>query len=314
MKILVCDKTELEAIECIRRAGIEVDVRDDITPEDLVKVISGYDGMVVRSRTKVRPAVIDAATRLKLIVRGGVGLDNIDAPYAKSKGITVMNTPAASSASVAELAIGYMFALARDIYQATASMKAGKWEKKRFEGVELSGKTLGVLGAGRIGSEVAKRARALGMNVIVYDPMVTSFGFGELLPLDEVLSRADYLTLHLPHTDQTHNMIGAGQFAMMKTGVRLINCARGGIVDENALYDAIISGKVAGAALDVFEKEPPENSRLLGLDQVIGSPHIGAATVEAQTRIGAEVADIIIGFYKKHYPKEAGAKMPRSQE
>lgn len=314
MKILICDKTESEAIETMRRAGIDVDVRDDITPEDLLRVIPGYEGMVVRSRTKVRAPVIDAATRLRLIVRGGVGLDNIDAPYAKSKGVTVLNTPSASSASVAELAIGYMFALARQISQATASMKGGKWEKKRFEGTELGGKTVGILGAGRIGSEVAKRAHALGMKIIAYDPTRTTINYGEVLPLDEVLSRSDFITLHLPHTDRSHNMIGAQQFAMMKPGVFLVNCARGGIVDENALYDAITSGKVAGAALDVFEKEPPEDFRLFSLEQVIGSPHIGAATQEAQTRVGAEVADLIITFYKKNYPQEAGEKMPRSVE
>jgi len=299
MKILVCDPTETTAIERMRKAGLEVDVKDDITAEDLPNVIPPYDGMVVRSRTKVRAPLIDAAKNLKVIVRGGVGLDTIDADYARSKGITVMNTPLASSASVAELTIGYLFALARSIYPVTASMKAGKWEKKKFEGDELGGKTLGVIGYGNIGKEVARRARALDMQVIAYDPCIPATQDVELVSLDELLSHADYITLHLPHNAESHNMIGAAQFAKMKTGVRLVNCARGCIVDEDALYDALISGKVAGAALDVFAEEPCQGHRLFTLDQVIGSPHIGAATKEAQGRVGAEVADKLIEFYKK---------------
>lgn len=299
MKILVCDPTETAAIERMRQAGLEVDVRDDISAEELPKVIPAYDGMVVRSRTKVRAPLIDAAKNLKVIVRGGVGLDTIDAEYARSKGITVMNTPLASSASVAELAIGYMFALARAIYPATASMKAGKWEKKKFEGDELGDKTLGILGIGNIGKEVARRALALDMQVIAYDPYVTTAKDVELVSFDDLLSRSDYLTLHLPHSSETHNLIGAGQFAKMKTGVRIINCARGGVIDEDALYEALVSGKVAGAALDVYAEEPCQGHKLFTLDQVIGSPHIGAATKEAQGRVGAEVADKLIDFYKK---------------
>jgi D-3-phosphoglycerate dehydrogenase len=299
MKILICDPTETAAIERMRQAGLEVDVRDDITAEDLPKVIPAYDGMVVRSRTKVRTPLIDAAKNLKIIVRGGVGLDTIDAEYARSKGITVMNTPLASSASVAELSIGYMFALARAIYPAAASMKAGKWEKKKFEGDELGGKTLGILGIGNIGKEVARRALALDMQVIAYDPYVASAKDVELVSFDDLLSRSDYITLHLPHTPETHNLIGAAQFAKMKTGVRIINCARGGVIDEDALYEALVSGKVAGAALDVYAEEPCQGHKLFTLDQVIGSPHIGAATKEAQSRVGAEVADKLIDFYKK---------------
>jgi D-3-phosphoglycerate dehydrogenase len=299
MKILVCDPTETSAIERMRQAGIQVDVRDDISAEDLPQVIPAYDGIVVRSRTKVRSPLIDAAINLKVIVRGGVGLDTIDADYARSKGITVMNTPLASSASVAELAIGYMFALARAIYPATASMKVGKWEKKKFEGDELGGKTLGVIGYGAIGKEVTRRARALDMQVIVHDPYVISAPEVALVSFDDLLARSDYITLHLPHTDETHNLIGAAQFARMKPGVRLINCARGCIVYEDALYDALLSGKVAGAALDVYAEEPCQSNRLFTFDQVIGSPHIGASTREAQARIGAEVADRLIEFYQK---------------
>ncbi|HEX7973880.1 MAG TPA: hydroxyacid dehydrogenase [Anaerolineales bacterium] len=300
MKIIVCDKTESEAIERMRAAGLQVDVRDEISAEELPSVIGNYEGMVVRSRTKVRQPLIDVAKNLKVIVRGGVGLDTIDADYARSKGISVMNTPKASSASVAELAIGYMFALARQIVTATDSMRAGKWEKKKFEGDEIAGKTLGIVGVGNIGKEVAKRAGALGMTVIAFDPYVANMEGATLVGLDELLAQADYITFHLPKTSETANMIGAAQFAKMKTGVRIINCARGGIVDEDALYDAVVSGKVAGAALDVFAKEPLEGSKLFSLDQVIGSPHVGAATHEAQGRVGAEVADKLIEFYQKN--------------
>jgi|SRR5271157_570048 len=298
MKVLVCDKTEAEAIERMRAAGLQVDVRDDITPEELPKVLPAYEGMIVRSRTKVRQALIDACPHLKVIVRGGVGLDTIDADYARSKGITVMNTPKASSASVAELTIAYMFALARSIFQATASLKSEKWEKKSFEGDELGGKTLGLVGVGNIGSEVARRAAALGMTVIAYDPFIQSAVGVQMVKLDELLARADYISLHLPLTDESRNMIGKAQFARMKDGVRLINCARGGIIDEEALYEALKSGKAAGAALDVYAQEPPSDYKLLKLDNVIGSPHIGAATHEAQGRVGAEVAEKLIDFAK----------------
>ena len=202
MKILVCDKTEKEAVERMRAAGLQVDVRDDITPEELSTVLPGYEGMVVRSRTKVRQPLLDVCPNLKVIVRGGVGLDTIDAEYARSKGITVMNTPLASSASVAELTIGYMFALARSVFQASQSMKAEKWEKKLFEGDELGGKTLGLIGIGNIGREVAKRALALGMSVIAYDPYVKSVENVKMVTLDEILATADYISLHLPKTKE----------------------------------------------------------------------------------------------------------------
>ncbi len=300
MKILICDKTEQEAIERMRKAGIQVDVRDDISADELAKVLPAYDGMVVRSRTKVRAPLIDVAKNLKVIMRGGVGLDNIDADYAQTKGITILNTPAASSISVAELTIGYMFALARHLVQAGASMRLGQWEKKKFEGREINGKTLGIVGSGRIGSEVARRAAALGMQVLVYDPCIDKAAVGKLVSLDELLAASDYITFHAPHNEETHNMIGAAQFARMKNGVYIINCARGGIVDEQALYDALVSGKVAGAALDVFAQEPPVDSKLFTLEQVIGSPHIGASTEEALSRVGAEVADKLIEFYQKN--------------
>lgn len=299
MKILICDKTEMEYIEQMRAAGLTVDVRDDITPEELPNVLPAYEGMVVRSRTKVRQPLIDVCPNLKVIVRGGVGLDTIDFEYARSKGITVMNTPMASSASVAELAIGYMFALARSTYKATASMKAEKWDKKSFEGDEIGGKTLGLVGVGNIGKETAKRASALGMTVLAYDPYVKEVDGIKMVTLDELLTQSDYISLHLPKTKESAGMIGTEQFAKMKKGVRIVNCARGGIIDENALYDALSNGKVAGAALDVFAEEPPTDWKLLKLDNVIGSPHIGAATKEAQARVGAEVAEKLIAFSKQ---------------
>jgi D-3-phosphoglycerate dehydrogenase len=299
MKILICDKTEQEYIEQMRDAGLTVDVQDDITPEELLNVLPAYDGMVVRSRTKVRQPLIDVCPNLKVIVRGGAGLDTIDHEYARSRGITVMNTPLANGLSVAELALGYMFMLARSLYKATATMKAEKWDKKSFTGDEIGGKTLGIIGYGNIGHEVAIRAAALGMNVIAYDPFVNSHNGAKMVTLDELLAEADYITLHLPKTKESANMLGAEQFARMKDGVRVINCARGGIVNEEALYEALTSGKVSGAALDVFAEEPPTDWKLLKLDNVIASPHIGAGTREAQARVGAEVAAKLIDFARK---------------
>ncbi len=294
MKILVCDKTEKEAVEQMRAAGLQVDVRDDITPEELPNVLPAYDGMVVRSRTKVRRPLIDVCPNLKVIVRGGVGLDTIDAEYAKSKGITVMNTPRASSASVAELTIGYMFALARSTYQAAASVKAQKWEKKLFEGDEIGGKTLGLIGIGNIGREVARRAAALGMAVVAYDPYVKAADGVKLVTLDELLAKSDYISLHLPKTKESAGMIGKDQFAKMKNGARIVNCARGGIIDEAALLAALESGKIAGAALDVFASEPPGATDLVKHPRLIATPHIGAQTREAQSRAADDIAHEVL--------------------
>jgi len=299
MKILVCDKTEMDAIEKMRAAGLTVDTKFEITPEELPTVLPAYDGCVVRSRTKIRQPLIDVCPNLKVIVRGGVGLDTIDAEYARLKGITVMNTPKASSASVAELTIGFMLMLARSLYKASASMKAEKWDKKAFEGDELGGKTLGIIGAGNIGKEVARRATLLGMNVIAYDPCISGAEGVKLVSLDELLAQADYITLHVPKNKETTGMLGAAEFEKMKNGVRIINCARGGIINDEALYNALTSGKVAGAALDVYNEEPPLDWKLVKLDNVICAPHIGAATREAQSRVGAEVADKLIEFARK---------------
>jgi D-3-phosphoglycerate dehydrogenase len=303
MRALICDPTAPGAIEKMRAAGIEVDVQDDITADELMEVLPTYDGMVVRSRTKVRAPVIDKAKNLKVIVRGGVGLDNIDVDYARSKGIAVMNTPSASSASVAELTIGYLLALARRIPDATASMRAGQWEKKPLsKGSEIAGKTLGLVGCGRIGQEVAKRASALGMNVVFYRRTPTELPHARQVPLDELVRAADYISLHVPHTPDTHHIIGAPEFENMKAGVYIVNCGRGGTLDEEALYEAVVSGKVAGAALDVFADEKADRGKnLFALQQVIGSPHIGAGTKEAKARVGEEVADRMIGFYREHF-------------
>jgi D-3-phosphoglycerate dehydrogenase len=301
MKILICDPIADKGIEMMRQSGLEVDVKTGLATEDLERTIGNYDAIVVRSATKVRKPIIEAAKNLKLIVRAGVGLDNIDVEYARSQGIEVMNTPAASSNAVAELTIGYLLALARHLPQTTASMRAGKWEKKKFKGSEIAGKTLGLVGYGRIGWLVAEKALALGMQIIAYDPYVAdSRGLEmEFVSLEELLQRADYISLHLPLTDETRNLIGAPQFEMMKDGVCIVNCARGGTINEDALYGAIVSGKVGGAALDVYLKEPAQDNKLFELDEVIGSPHIGAATVEAQHRVSVEVAEKVIEFQKR---------------
>jgi len=294
MNVLICDATAQSALDTIAEAGIEVVDRPDITPEELMDVAAEYDVFVVRSRTKVREALIDAATNLKAIVRGGVGLDNIDVEYARSKGVQVLNTPTASTDAVAELAIGYIFSLARSIPQMTASMKAGEWAKKSFKGSEVGGKVLGLVGAGNIGQATGRRARALGMSVVAYDPYVKSAEGVEMLSLEEVVSREDYISLHVPHTDETHNVIDAAMLAKAKDGVYIINCGRGGTIDEDALYAAIESGKVGGAALDVYAEEPSKGHKLYSLPQVIGSPHVGAGTREAGTRVGAETAQQVI--------------------
>lgn len=294
MKVLICDATDPKALKTIEEAGIEVVNKPDITPEQLQEEISDYPCMVVRSRTKVTKEVIDAGTSLKAIVRAGVGLDNIDVAYAKEKGVEVLNTPSASTQSVAELTIAYMMALARNLPQMTASMKAGKWEKKSFLGSEVAGKTLGLIGSGRIGGAVADRAIALGMTVVAYDPYVDKLPNASLVTLDKLLAEADYISLHIPHTEETHNILDATAFSKMKDGVRIINCARGGTIDEDALYQAILDGKVAGAALDVYAEEPLIDAKLFSLDQVIGSPHVGAGTGEAKERVGQVAAQKVI--------------------
>jgi len=292
-KVLICDSVDAQAVDAMREAGVVVDVRDTITLDELGQVIGEYDGIVVRSRTKVRAPLLENPGDLKLIIRGGVGLDSIDVAVAESKGIKVANTPAASSNAVAELVLGMIFSLARNIAVADASMKAEKWEKKKLKGTEVAGKTLGIIGYGRIGRMLAEKARALGMMAVAYDPYIDN---ADLVTLEELLSVSDYVSLHIPHTNETHNLLGATQFALMKPGACVINAARGGTVDEDALYAALVSGHLAGAALDVYTEEPPQSEalhKLIALPQVVATPHIGAATVEAQERIGDEIVKLV---------------------
>lgn len=300
MRVLVCDPIAQSAVQKMREAGLTVDEKTGMSPEELVATVGGYEAMVVRSATKVKKNIIEAATNLKVIVRGGVGVDNIDVEAAKAAGVEVKNTPAASSASVAELAIGLMFACARSIPRATASVKAHKWEKKLFEGIELGGKTLGIIGIGRIGREVARRAVGLGMTVVAYDPFVTHVDEPgvTMVSLDDLLAKADFMTLHIP-APKEGSVLGKAQFANMKKGVIIVNAARGGVVCEQALLDALNDGTVAAAALDVFQTEPTENWALVDHPNVVLTPHIGAATKEAQGRVGGEVADILIEWAQK---------------
>jgi D-3-phosphoglycerate dehydrogenase / 2-oxoglutarate reductase len=301
MKVLVCDPIADCAVESMRNAGLQVDVQDKISPEQLIQVAGEYQALVVRSRTKVKKPVLDAASNLRVIVRGGVGVDNIDVDYADKKGVRVLITPAASTESVAELTLAYIFALARPIVQASISMKAGRWEKSKFHGIEVQGKTLGIIGIGRIGRAVASKAAALGMIVLGYDNCaVGPAPYMMLVSLDELLAKSDFISLHLPLTDESHHMIDRQTIARMKDGVRIIDCARGGVIDEDALYEAILAGKVAGAALDVFEEEPLTDGKLMQLEQVIGSPHMGAVTAEAIERIGDEVADLLKKFKQEN--------------
>lgn len=301
MKVLICDKVPKDAIEKMRAAGLQVDDRAGIAADELKSVAGGYEALVVRSATKVTAEVLEAAKALKLVVRGGVGVDNIDVKAATAKGVAVKNTPGASTESVAELAVGLMFALSRKIAQADASMKAGKWEKKAFEGVEVGGKTLGVIGIGRIGLATARKAHLLGVKkVLAHDPWVKKApaDFVTMADLDTLLKESDILTLHIPFDKAKGATLGAREFGLMKPGVLLINCARGGVVDEAALLEALNAGKVAGAAVDVWAKEPTENQDLAKHPAVVALPHVGASTKEGQGRVGGEVADIIIDFAK----------------
>lgn len=291
-KLLICDPVDASAIDEMRAAGIDVDVRDDITPAALAEIIGGYDGIVVRSRTKVGADLIDRGTSLKVIIRGGAGLDTIDVVHARSKGISVQNTPAANSNAVVELALGMMLSLARHIDRADTGMKAGKWEKKSLEGTEIEGKTLGVVGYGRIGRMLGEKAKALGMTVLAYDPFVEH---PDIVPLDTLLAKADYISVHVPLNKETANLLDADAFAKMKDGVFLVQASRGGTVNEAALYEALVSGKVAGAGIDVFSEEPPRSEalqKLVALPQVIATPHIGAATEEALARVGGEIVKL----------------------
>ena len=300
LKILISDKLSPAATEIFQRHGITADVRHGLTKEQLIEIIADYDGLAVRSETKVTRDVIERATRLKVIGRAGIGVDNVDVPAATARGIVVMNTPFGNSVTTAEHAVAMMMALARRIPQASTSTHAGKWEKSKFMGVELTGKTLAVIGCGNIGSIVADRARGLRMRVLAYDPFLTreraeSLGI-EKTELDDAIAQADFITLHTPLTDATRHLFDAARLARCKQGARIINCARGGLIHEPALKSAIESGHIAGAALDVFEVEPAKENILFGMEHVVLTPHLGASTNEAQENVALQIAEQMSDF------------------
>ncbi len=296
-KVLISDALSDAAVQIFRDRGIDVDFQPALGKDKaaLAAIIGNYDGLAIRSATKATEKLIEAATNLRVIGRAGIGVDNVDIPAASKKGIIVMNTPFGNSITTAEHAISLMMAVARQIPEANASTHAGKWEKSRFMGVELTGKTLGVIGAGNIGSIVIDRARGLRMKVIAYDPFLSDDRATEIgcekVDLDDLLARADFITLHVPKTDQTANILSKEALAKTKRGVRIVNCARGGLVDEAALAEALTSGHVAGAAFDVFAEEPATNSPLFNLPNVVVTPHLGAATTEAQENVALQVAE-----------------------
>ena len=301
-KVLVSDKLSKTAVQIFKDNGVDVDYLPDLgkDKDKLLEAIGQYDGLAIRSASKVTEKIIAAASNLKVIGRAGIGVDNVDIPAATKKGIIVMNTPFGNSITTAEHAISLMLSLARQIPEADASTRAGKWEKNRFMGVEVTSKVLGIIGAGNIGSIVADRAIGLRMKVIAYDPFLTperakNMGV-EKVELDELLRRADFITLHTPLIEATKNIISAAAIAKMKDGVRIINCARGGLVDEKALYDALKSGKVAGAAFDVFVEEPATSNPLFELPNFIATPHLGASTTEAQENVALQVAEQISAY------------------
>jgi D-3-phosphoglycerate dehydrogenase / 2-oxoglutarate reductase len=299
-KVLIADKLSPAAVAIFKVRGVEVDVKTGLTKEELLKIVDQYDGIAIRSATKITKDVIAVAKKLKVVGRAGIGVDNVDIPAATAAGVIVMNTPFGNSITTAEHALSLMMALAREIPAANASTHAGKWEKNRFMGVELYGKTLGLIGCGNIGGIVADRAKGLKMHVIAYDPYLSAERAGELgvekVDLDDLLARADFISLHTPKTAETKNIISAAAIAKMKKGVRLINCARGGLVDEAALKAALDSGQVAGAAVDVFETEPAKESVLFGNDKVVATPHLGASTEEAQENVALQVAEQISDY------------------
>jgi D-3-phosphoglycerate dehydrogenase len=296
-KILISDGLDARG-QSILRAAAEVDHRTSTTAEELLGLITNYDALIVRGQSRVTSDVIDAASQLKVVGRAGVGVDNIDLDAAKKKNITVVNAPTSTTIAVAELTFGLLLAVARETPRADAAMKQGQWNKKEFEGVELNGKTLGIIGFGRIGIEVGKRAAGFGMNVIVYDPNVTEHELehadAEPVSIQDLYAWSDFISLHLPLNVQTRDLIGPMAFSEMKDGVRIISTARGGIINQSALLDALNSGKVAGAALDVFEKEPPGLTELVSHPRVIATPHIGAQTAEAQSRAAEDIANEVL--------------------
>lgn len=293
LKILITDGLD-ERGQSILRASAQVDDRNGLTAENLVEMIGDYDALIVRGQTRVTEAVLDSASRLKVVGRAGVGVDNIDLEAAKKRNIAVVNAPTSTTLAVAELAFGLLLSVAREIPRADAAMKQGQWLKKELEGVELQGKTLGIVGYGRIGIEVGRRAAVFGMNVVVYDPNVTedelSHSNADPVSLQDLYAWSDFLSLHLPLNVQTRDLIGPQAFSQMKKGIRIVSTARGGIIDEAALLEALNNGTVAGAALDVFAQEPPGLTELVSHPRVIATPHIGAQTAEAQSRAAEDIA------------------------
>ena len=296
-KILLTDGLE-ENGQAIMRKSAEVDDRGGISADELLQIVGGYDAIIVRGRTKVTPAVFDAGKKLKVVGRAGVGVDNIDLAAARQHGVTVVNAPVATSVAVAELAFGLMLALVRELPRADAGMKSGKWLKKEMEGSEVYGKTLGVIGFGRIGSNVAQRAAAFGMKILAYDPLLSpeeiSKRGGEPVSLDQLYAGSDFITLHVPLSNETRGMLNAETFHKMKKGVRVVCAARGGVIDEAALLEALESGQVAGAGLDVFAVEPPGQTALISHPRVIATPHVGAQTIEAQQRAAGDIANEVL--------------------
>ncbi|MCA9041068.1 MAG: phosphoglycerate dehydrogenase [Planctomycetaceae bacterium] len=310
-RVLITDNLSPAGLEILENTeGIEVVDRPGLSPEEVREALKEADGIIIRSATKLTPEILEGQPRLKVIVRAGVGVDNINLPAATREGIVVMNTPAGNTVSTAEHAVAMMMALSRNIAPAAAGMKEGKWDRKKYTGTQLAGKTIGVIGLGRIGLAVAARAKGLEMKVIGFDPFLSAekaadLGIQLYREVDEIVTQADYITLHTPLTDETRNMLDAARLAKAKKGVRIINCARGGIVNENDLADAIESGHVAGAALDVFTKEPPEDRRLVELPQVLTTPHLGASTDEAQELVAVEAADLIATYLTKNEIRHA---------
>ncbi|HYH02662.1 MAG TPA: phosphoglycerate dehydrogenase, partial [Bacillota bacterium] len=301
-RVLVSDPITAAGIELFKNAGFEVEVKTDHTKEELLAKIKNYDALIVRSQTKVTADIIEAADNLKVIGRAGVGVDNVDVAAATKKGIIVLNAPDGNTVSTAELSVAMLMALARHIPQAHSSLKSGAWDRKSFTGVEVNGKTLGIIGMGRIGTEVAKRMHAMGMTINAFDPFLTqeraeALGVN-LVDMETIITQSDFITVHTPLTAETKGLFGAAEFARMKKGVRLVNCARGGIYEEKALAEAIKSGQVAGAALDVFIDEPPTNRELIELPQVVVTPHLGASTKEAQENVAIDVAVEVIKVLK----------------
>jgi len=294
-KVLISDKIFEEGIKLLEEKGYQVTRAWDTPKTELPKIIADYDVLIVRSATKVKGELLDNAKKLKVIARAGEGLDNIDFKKVNSLGIALVNTPHVSFMSVAELTIGHLLALARSIVQGTISLREGKWEKEKLIGTEVNGKTLGIIGCGYIGKTVERLAISLGMNVLGVEECV----YDRFVPLAEMLPQADFITIHVPLTPHTKHMISTREFNMMKDGVMLIDCSRGGVVDQEALYQALVSGKVKGAALDVFEDEPPENSKLLTLNNVIATPHVGAQTYEAQLKASVQIAKRVIEALEK---------------